>query len=456
MKKLKIEIPSGANEIIHNLQNNGYEAFLVGGCVRDSILGRPIHDYDITTSATPDEMMEVFKNKRIIETGLQHGTITIVINGEGYECTTYRIDGNYSDSRRPDSVTFTRSLKEDLKRRDFTINAMAYNDEVGLVDPFNGMEDIEHYKIRCVGRAEDRFSEDALRILRAIRFASQLGFVVDSDVSLNIHKMYKNLENISIERINSEFCKIALSSEFYVQIVLFREVFSLFIPEIKDMFGFQQNNPYHIYDVWNHTVHAIEYCESDDLVTRLAVFFHDIGKPHCYQDDEDSIRHFKGHGRVSADMTDKIMKRLRFDNDTREKVVELVYYHDATFEVGKKYIKRWLNKIGEEQFRRLLNVRRADIKAQAYIEQESRLQKIDNIEYTLEEVLQKDECFSLKDLAVNGKDLIEIGYKPGKEIGNTLNCLLQLVIEGVYPNEKDELLKYVETTNVFNEIEKWM
>lgn len=464
MKKLKIEIPSGANEIIHSLQNNGYEAFLVGGCVRDSILGRPIHDYDITTSATPYEMMKVFKDKRIIETGLQHGTITIVINGEGYECTTYRIDGNYSDSRRPDSVAFTRSLEEDLKRRDFTINAMAYNNEAGLIDPFNGMEDIKYHKIRCVGRAEDRFSEDALRILRAIRFASQLGFVVNSDVSLNIHKMYKNLENISTERINSEFCKIALSSEFYIQIVLFREVFSLFIPEIKDMFGFQQNNPYHIYDVWNHTVHAVQAyecdCEPDlnsrDLITSLAVFFHDIGKPHCYQDGEDGIRHFKGHGRVSADMTDTIMKRLRFDNDTREKVVQLVYYHDATFEVGEKYIKRWLNKIGEEQFRRLLNVRRADIKAQAYIEQESRLQKIDNIEYILEEVLQKDECFSLKDLAVNGKDLIEIGYKPGKEIGNTLNCLLQLVIEGVYPNEKDELLKYVETTNVFNEIEKWM
>lgn len=456
MKRLKIEIPSGANEIIHTLQNNGYEAFLVGGSVRDSILGRPIHDYDITTSATPDEMMEVFKDKRIIETGLQHGTITIVIDGEPYEVTTYRIDGNYSDSRRPDKVTFTKSLEEDLKRRDFTINAMAYNDEVGLVDPFNGMEDIEYYKIRCVGRAEDRFSEDALRILRAIRFASQLGFVLEPDTDWNISKMYKNLENISIERINSEFCKIAASSDFCVQMVLYHEVFSLFIPEIKNMFGFQQNNPYHIYDVWNHTVHAIEYCESDDLVTRLSVFFHDIGKPHCYQDSEDGIRHFKGHGRVSADMTDKIMKRLRFDNDTREKVVELVYYHDATFEVGKKYIKRWLNKIGEEQFRRLLNVRRADIKAQAYIEQESRLQKIDNIEYILEKVLQKDECFSLKDLAVNGKDLIEIGYKPGKEIGNTLNCLLQLVIEGVYPNEKDELLKYVETTNVFNEIEKWM
>ena len=441
---LKIEIPFGANEIIHSLQNNGYEAFLVGGCVRDSILNRPIHDYDITTSATPDEMMEVFKDKRIIETGLQHGTITILIDGEAYECTTYRIDGNYSDSRRPDSVTFTQSLEEDLKRRDFTINAMAYNDEVGLVDPFNGMEDIEHYKIRCVGRAEDRFSEDALRILRAIRFASQLGFVVDSDVSLNIHKMYKNLENISIERINSEFCKIAVSSDFCVQMVLYHEVFSLFIPEIKSMIKFPQNNPYHVYDVWNHTVHAIEYCESDDLVTRLAVFFHDIGKPHCYQDGEDGIRHFKGHGRVSADITDGIMKRLRFDNDTREKVVELVYYHDATFKVGKKYVKRWLNKIGEEQFRRLLNVRRADIKAQADMDQRTRLQKIDNIGYILEEVLQDDECFSLKDLAVNGKDLITIGYKPGKEIGEVLNNLLDSVISGEYINEKEKLLEIAE------------
>lgn len=445
-------MPKGCKELINILHSNGYEAFLCGGAVRDSILGRPIHDYDITTSATPDEMMEVFKDKRIIETGLQHGTITILIDGEGYECTTYRIDGNYSDSRRPDSVTFTRNLKEDLKRRDFTINAMAYNDEAGLIDPFNGMEDIKYHKIRCVGRAEDRFSEDALRILRAIRFASQLGFVLEPDTDWNISKMYKNLENISIERINSEFCKIAASSDFCVQMVLYHEVFSLFIPEIKDMLGFQQNNPYHIYDVWNHTVHAVQAYECDyepdlnprDLITSLAVFFHDIGKPHCYQDGEDGIRHFKGHGRVSADMTNEIMKRLRFDNDTREKVVELVYYHDATFEVGKKYIKRWLNKIGEEQFRRLLNVRRADIKAQADMNQETRLQKIDNIEYILEEVLQDDECFSLKDLAVNGKDLITIGYKPGKEIGEVLNNLLDLVISGEYKNEKEKLLEIAE------------
>lgn len=452
MKKLKIEIPSGANEIIHTLQDKGYEAYLVGGCVRDSILGRPIHDYDITTSATPDEMMEVFKDKRIIETGLQHGTITIVIDDEPFEVTTYRIDGNYSDSRRPDKVTFTKSLEEDLKRRDFTINAMAYNDEVGLVDPFNGMEDIKYHKIQCVGKPEDRFAEDALRILRAIRFASQLSFVLEPNTDYVLHKMYQNLENISVERINSEFCKIAISSDFCIQMVLYGDVLSLFIPEIKDMFGFQQNNPYHIYDVWNHTVHAVQAyecdCEPDlnprDLITSLAVFFHDIGKPHCYQDGEDGIRHFKGHGRVSADMTDEIMKRLRFDNDTREKVVELVYYHDATFEVGKKYVKRWLNKIGEEQLRRLLNVRRADIKAQADMNQGTRLQKIDNIEYVLEEVLQDDECFSLKDLAVNGKDVMDtMLIKSGKDVGYWLNEILTRVIDGRLKNDREDLIYWM-------------
>ena len=332
--KFNINIPSDANEIIHTLQNHGHSAYVVGGCVRDSILGRIPHDWDICTSATPNEMLEIFKDKKVIETGLQHGTITVVVNGEPYEVTTYRIDGVYSDNRRPDSVTFTDKLVEDLRRRDFTINAMAYNDDEGLIDPFDGLKDIEWQKIRCVGSARDRFGEDALRILRAIRFASQLEFVMMPETLYEINQQYKNLENISIERINSEFCKIASSSDFCVQMVLFQDVFALFIPELKDMFDFPQNNPYHDYDVYGHTIHAVEHCESGDLTVKLAVFFHDIGKPHSYQDGEDGIRHFKGHGRVSAEITDNIMKRLRFDNETRNNVVELVYYHDATFEVG--------------------------------------------------------------------------------------------------------------------------
>ena len=414
---------------------------MCGGAVRDSILNRPVHDWDICTSATPFEMLEIFKNRKIIETGLQHGTVTVVVNGEPYEITTYRIDGIYSDNRRPDTVTFTDKLVEDLRRRDFTINAMAYNDEEGLIDPFNGMEDIKYKKISCVGCAEDRFGEDALRILRAIRFAAQLEFTIMPGTDREIHKQYKNLENISIERVNSEFCKIASSDDFCVELLLYKDVFSLFIPELKDMFDFPQNNPWHIWDVFGHTIHAVEYCDSDDLVVRLAVFFHDFGKPHSYQDGEDGIRHFKGHGKVSADMTDSIMKRLRFDNETRNNVVELVSYHDATFEIGKKYVKRWLNKIGEKQFRRLLQVKKADNKAQNLELSSDRIKELSEIESLIDEVLQEDECFSLKDLAINGKDLIGVGYKAGKELGNTLNKLLQLVIDGDCPNEKEKLLQ---------------
>lgn len=440
----KINIPKDANDLIFILQSYGHSAYVVGGCVRDSILGRTPHDWDICTSATPSEMLYIFRNKKVIETGLQHGTITVVVNGEPYEITTYRIDGNYSDSRRPDTVTFTDNLIEDLKRRDFTINAMAYNDESGLIDPFGGMEDIKYNKINCVGSAKDRFSEDALRILRAIRFASQLDFVMMPDTDWEIHKQYKNLENISIERINNEFCKIVSSNSFCVQMVLYNEVFALFIPELKDMFEFKQNNPYHKYNVWEHTIHAIENCEDEELIVKLAVLFHDIGKPHSYQDDEDGTRHFKGHGRVSADMTDEIMKRMRFDNDTRNSVVELIYYHDATFEVGKKYIKRWLNKIGELQFRRLLQVRKSDIKGQNPDYENGRLQKVFDIEALLEEVLSEKPCFSLKDLVINGNDVKKtMMIKEGKDIGYWLNVILNKVIDGELNNTKEDLICYM-------------
>ncbi len=445
--EFNIEVPAPVYFIIQELEKCGYEAYMVGGCVRDSVLGRKPHDYDICTSATPDEIIEAFPFEEIIPTGLQHGTVTILINGEPYEVTTFRLDGKYSDNRRPDSVEFTDNLIEDLKRRDFTINAMAYNPKTGLIDPFNGLEDIEYKKIDCVGSAKERFEEDALRILRAIRFASQLDFTIMPGTDWEIHQQYKSLENISVERINSEFCKIVSSEDFCVNLLLYKDVFSLFIPELKDMIGFEQNNPYHAYDVFDHTIHAVEHCESNDLTVRLAVFFHDFGKPHSYQNGEDGYRHFKGHGRVSADITNAIMKRLRFDNETRNNVVELVYYHDATFEVGKKYVKRWLNKIGEKQFRRLLEVRKADIKGQKPDYESERIEKVNNIEKLLEEVLQEDECFSLKDLAVNGKDLMSIGYKSGKELGNTLNELLQLVIDGECPNEKEKLLQ--EAENIF-------
>ena len=389
-------------------------------------------------------MLKVFRGKKVIETGLKHGTITVIENDMAIEVTTYRIDGDYSDNRRPDNVTFTKNLVEDLRRRDFTINAMAYNPRIGLIDSFNGLEDIKEEKIRCVGSAKDRFGEDTLRILRAIRFASQFGFVIEPDTDWEIHQQHKKLENISVERINSEFCKIVSSDSFCVQLLLYKDVFSLFIPELKSMFDFQQNNPYHAYDVFGHTVHAIKQCNSDDLVVKLAVFFHDFGKPHSYQDGEDGIRHFKGHGKVSAEITDSIMKRLRFDNETRNNVVELVYYHDATFEVGKKYVKRWLNKIGEKQFRRLLEVRRADIKGQKTDYEKSRIEKVDNIEKILEEILAEKSCFSLKDLTVNGNDVKDVmKLKEGKDIGYWLNEILKRVIDGELENNRDDLVYWM-------------
>lgn len=442
--RFNIEVPAPVNYIIQELEKCGHEAYMVGGCVRDSVLGRKPHDYDICTSATPDEILQAFPYEEIIPTGLQHGTVTILINKEPFEVTTYRIDGDYSDNRRPDNITFTKNLVEDLRRRDFTINAMAYNPKTGLIDPFNGLEDIKEEKIRCVGSAKDRFGEDTLRILRAIRFASQFGFVIEPDTDWEIHQQHKKLKNISVERINSEFCKIVSSDSFCVQLLLYKDVFSLFIPELKSMFDFQQNNPYHAYDVFGHTVHAIKQCNSDDLVVKLAVFFHDFGKPHSYQDGEDGIRHFKGHGKVSAEITDSIMKRLRFDNETRNNVVKLVYYHDATFEVGKKYVKRWLNKIGEKQFRRLLEVRKADIKGQKPDYEKSRIDKVNNIENILDEILQEQECFSLKDLAVNGNDVKKtMNLKEGKDVGYCLNEILKRVIDGELNNNRDDLIYWM-------------
>jgi tRNA nucleotidyltransferase (CCA-adding enzyme) len=452
MKDIKINIPKDVLYILEQLNKYGYESYIVGGCLRDALLGREPHDYDITTSATPLRVMEIFEDEYIIPTGLQHGTVTIMLNGVGYEVTTFRKDGEYSDGRHPDSVEFTDDIVKDLSRRDFTINAMAYNPEVGLVDPFGGMIDIEYEKIRCVGFAKDRFEEDALRILRAIRFASQLEFSIMPDTDWEIHEQYKNLEKISIERINSEFCKIVMANDFPCELVLYVDVFEFIIPELHDVIECKQNNPYHIYDVFEHTIHAVEYCDSNDLITRLAVFFHDFGKPQCKVTDENGIDHFKGHGKAGADMVDNIMRRLRFDNETREKVVELVYYHDATFEVGEKYVKRWLNKIGEEQFRRLLEVRRADIKAQNPIYMEERLAKVDKIEAILEDVLLDEQCFSLKDLAINGNDLIELGFKPGKVIGSTLNTLLQIVIDGEVENDKNQLIRVAKVALKLNNI----
>lgn len=442
--KYNIQVPDPVQYILDQLDLWGYESYIVGGCVRDSILGRHPHDYDICTSATPEQIVAVFYDEEVIPTGLQHGTVTVVLDRQPYEITTYRIDGKYSDNRRPDSVEFTDNLIEDLNRRDFTINAMAYNPKTGLVDPFHGLNDISLKMIRCVGTAKDRFEEDALRILRAIRFMAQLNFSIFPEVDHEIHRQFRSLENISTERIYSEFCKIAVSDGFCAALVLYEDVFSLILPEMKDMIGFCQNNPYHDYDVFGHTIYALRSCSSNDLTVRLAVLFHDFGKPHSYQDGKDGIRHFKEHAKVSAEMTDKIMKRLKFDNETRNNVVQLVYYHDATFEIGEKYVKRWLNKIGVVQFKRLLEVRKADIKGQKQNYGKDRVEKVEKIEQILEKVLSEKSCFNLKDLAINGNDVKNtMRIQEGKDIGYWLNIILDRVISGELINNRDELIYWM-------------
>ena len=455
-------IPEGAKYIIDMFTQYGHQAYLVGGCVRDIILGRTPNDWDICTDATPERMEflvhcmnihekeaeEYFQEygifyikKRIktIPTGLKHGTITIMVDDEAFEVTTFRCDGNYSDGRRPDNVSFTKDIVEDLQRRDFTINAIAYGAK-GFIDPFNGVDDIEYHIVRCVGNPYDRFNEDGLRIMRAVRFSAQLGFEIEPYTKQAMNELVNNLDNVSNERINSEMCKIMNSNYAYLM-VLYKDILCKIIPEFKECIDYNQNNPYHTYSLHKHTAIALIEVINPDLIINLAILFHDIGKPHCCTIGEDGYSHFKGHGRVSAEMTETIMKRLKFDNNTISKVKELVFYHDATFEVSKKYIKRWLNRLGEEQFRRLLKIRIADVKAQAFEYEKERIAKISNIQMLLDEVLQENECFTLKDLAINGKDLIKHGVPEGKIIGTILNTLLTMVIDGEINNDKDSLLQ---------------
>ena len=447
--QFKINLPDEVHEIMSVIKEYGATSYVVGGCVRDSIIGREPHDWDICTPALACELLVEFEEKeyRVIPTGLQHGTITVHLNGNNYEITTFRRDGEYSDGRHPDTVEFTSDLIYDLERRDFTINAMAYNSEEGLVDPYCGYEDIQDRRIRCVGNPDCRFQEDGLRILRALRFSVQLGFKIELFTKRAMIDNRSLLNKISFERINAEFVKIIESSSSHrarMQLLEFEDVLAEFIPELKSTFEFKQNNPYHCYPVYAHILTVLKECIDADIITKLAAFFHDIGKPHCYQDDNNGIRHFKGHGKVSADMTDVIMRRLKFDNDTREKVVQLVYYHDASFEVGKKYVRRWLNKIGVEQFKRLLVLRRADIMGQSKYYREERIQKLDAVKTCLEEVLKEKPAFSVKDLEIDGKDVMKYMLMDEcPEVGYWLKHILKQVIDGHLQNNREDLIYYM-------------
>lgn len=434
-----INIPDAPKQLMKILLDAGYEAYIVGGCVRDFLLGRVPHDWDICTNALPEQMKECFASYHVIETGLKHGTLTVMVDHVGYEITTYRTDGEYTDHRHPDSVQFVGTLQEDLMRRDFTINAMAADINGKIFDFFDGQNDLKKCLIRCVGSANARFQEDALRILRAFRFASRYSFDIERNTHIAIWANYKLLKSVSMERVNHELSGI-LMGDCYGVLHEYYDIFALWIPEVKQCVGFKQNNIHHNRTVWDHIIYAVSVaCE--DLYTRLALLFHDIGKPLCYT-EKDNVGHFYGHAAISRDIAEKSLKLLRYDNRTIKIVTQLVEAHDRILEPRKPVIRRCLNKLGREQFLRLLDVKEADYAAQRTMYQD-RLHKEQILNMFIELYYaqqRQEECFSLKDLAINGNDLIQIGYKPGKEIGVMLNRLLEMVIDDTIKNEKEVLL----------------
>lgn len=438
---MKIELPRKVVLIIKNLQRHGYDAYAVGGCVRDSILNRKPEDWDITTSAKPEQVKRIFR--RTVDTGIEHGTVTVLIGKDGFEVTTYRVDGLYEDGRHPKEVTFTSRLEEDLKRRDFTINAMAYNDDERLVDAFGGMRDLNYHLIRCVGDPKERFSEDALRILRAVRFSAQLAFPIEPETAEAIKSLAPNLEKISAERIQAELVKLLVSDHpERIQDACELGITKVVLPEWDDMVGVKQNTPQHKYDVAAHTVHALQNVKNDKVL-RLTMLFHDMGKPVMKTTDENGRDHFKGHAIASEQIAKTVMKRLKFDNDTIRKVTKLVAYHDYRMEPTGANVRRAMHEIGVELFPYYLAVRLADTKAQSSYERRGKLENIIQIRELYRNALRNKECVTLKDLAVTGTDLINLGIAPGKELGTLLNELLDMVIEDPAWNQKGKLCDYV-------------
>ena len=440
---MTIQIPEKANEIITTLTDAGYEAYVVGGCVRDAILGREAADWDITTNAKPEEVKALFS--RTVDTGLQHGTVTVLNGKEGFEVTTYRIDGEYRDGRHPESVSFTSNLIEDLKRRDFTINAMAYSEKEGLVDAFDGLGDLQKGVLRCVGDPSERFTEDALRILRAVRFSAQLNFAIEEETKKALAEFAPRLTKVSAERIQVELLKLLTSDHPEV----FRQVWetgitAVILPEFDACMETPQHNPHHCRNVGEHILYTLTGVEKDKAL-RLAALLHDIGKPVCRTTDEKGIDHFKGHAGVGAKMADGILRRLKFDNDTRKKVVRLVEVHDdRDFPLNHRGVRRAVHRIGAELFPDYLKLRRADILAQNPLMQEEKLQRLEEAARLYREILEEGNCLSLKDLAVTGRDLIDAGVEPGPKLGIILKQMLEAVIEHPEYNTKEHLIgKYL-------------
>jgi len=438
-------MPNQVQYIIDTLQHKGFRAFVVGGCVRDMILGITPKDWDITTNALPEQVMNVFRDHNVIPTGIDHGTVTVMADGIGYEITTFRKEGKYSDNRHPDEVTFTDDLVEDLSRRDFTIGAMAFNFTEGLFDPFGGRMDLINNVIRCVGNANERFSEDALRMMRAVRFASRFGFIIDENTLDAIYKNADKIMVVSKERIMSELNQILLSNNvsYGFGLLEMSNILKYILPELNTTINVQQNNPYHNHDVFDHIIKSVIAIEPT-LHLRLTALLHDIAKPLCKTTDEYGIDHFYNHPIVGSDMAVEILRRLRYDNHIIMKVRNLVLHHDAEISVNKRSIKKWLNKIGEENFRDLLKFKYADMIAQSQLAYDRKKDNLVQIEVLLNEIIADNQCFSKKDLAINGSDLIKLGFKEGKIVGRLINVLVDMVIESPELNDRERLIKIAE------------
>lgn len=428
---MKLYIPKQAANIIQTLSSHGYEAYIVGGCVRDSILGKTPSDWDITTSARPEQIKALFA--KTIDTGIKHGTVTVMMDKVGYEVTTYRIDGTYEDHRRPNDVTFTTSLREDLMRRDFTINAMAYNATNGLIDLFGGMDDLKNKVIRCVGKAQDRFEEDALRMLRAVRFAGQLNFRIEHATRDAISTCHENLRDVSAERIQMELLKLLISDHPEI----LKEAYctgltSIFLPEFDQMMLTEQKNPHHCYSVGEHTLHAMRTIEPNPVL-RLTMLLHDIGKPATKTTDAYGIDHFYNHYQVGAAMSKEILKRLKFDNKTIQLVSQLIAHHDIRFKNpktnGRRHVRKVMHSIQPALFPYLLKVMEADVLSQSEYYQAEKLSILKETWEAYEEILSNKDCLSLKDLKINGNQLKALGIREGKMIGSILNTLLSMVLE---------------------------
>lgn len=439
---VRISLPEKARTILGMLRAAGFETYAVGGCVRDSLMGRQPQDWDITTSARPEEVKRLFAHT--IDTGIRHGTVTVMLGREGFEVTTYRIDGKYEDARHPKEVEFTRSLAEDLKRRDFTMNAMAYNEEDGLVDLFGGLDDIRSQMIRCVGDPKERFEEDALRMMRTVRFAAQLGFSIEGRTREAVSLLAGNLRKISAERVQAELVKL-LVSDHPEQVRTLSEIgiSAAIFPWLDEMFATPQENPHHIYDVGEHTVQALTHVPADkDL--RLTMLLHDIAKPRCRTVDAQGICHFYGHPKEGAAMARKVMRDWKFDNATTDRVCRLVLWHDHNPRLTPTKVRRTIHEIGPDAYPDLFAVKRADTMAQSDYQREEKLRYIEDYEALWREITERGDCISLKGLALTGRDLIAAGMAPGKGIGEMLGRLLDWVMENPSRNTRDNLMRKVE------------